>query len=113
MRQIGSPSTSTRTMDSLGKSPVAATRCLVTLLNAGSQFQLHNITYLADRYAVQHLPEKPLDQHPLGDRMGNSSALEVEEVLGVHRTDGRPMAATQDVIVQNLEDRLGGCLRLL
>src|SRR5713226_10743558 len=77
MRQIGSPSTSTRIIDSFGSSLVEATRSRVTL------------------------------------HAGNAATLEIEEVLRVNRAHRRTVAAAQDVVVQDLEDRLRGCLRLL
>src|ERR1700730_9887307 len=110
---MGSPSTSTRFIDSLGTSAVAATRCLVTLLNTGGQLLLDGVANLTHRNPVQDLAEKPLDQHPLGHRVRDAAALEVEEVFGIDGADRRSMAAAQDVIVQDLEDWLRGCLRLL
>src|SRR5437588_1443828 len=112
-RQIGSPPTSTRSIDSLGRSAVAAARCLVMLVNAGCQLLLHGVTDLGHRDPVEHLAEESLDQHALGDRLGNAPALQVEEVFRVHRTDRRAVAAAQDVVVQDLEDGLRSCLRLL
>src|SRR5258708_26779769 len=113
MRQMGSPSTSTRIMDSFGSSLVAATRSRTTLVNPGGQFLLDRLSNLGDRKPIEDLPKKPLDQHPLGDGMRDAPALQVEEVLRVHRTDGRAVTATQDVVVQDLEDGPRGCLRLL
>src|ERR1700694_5736031 len=106
MRQIGSPPTSTRFIDSLGTSSVVATRCLVTLLNTGGQLLLDGVADLAHRDPVQDLAEKPLDQHALGHRMRDAPALEIEEVFRVDRADRRTMAAARDVVVQDLEDRL-------
>src|SRR2546421_2121801 len=113
IRQIGSPSTSTRFIDSFGSSLVEATRCWVTLLNPRGQFLIDRLSNLGDRNPVQDLPEKPLDQHPLGHGMRDAPALEIEEVLGIHRTDGRAVTAAQDVVVEDLQDRLRSCLRLL
>src|SRR5438309_12122851 len=113
MRQMGSPSTSTRIIDSFGSSPVEATRCRVTLVNPGGQFLLDRLTNLGDRKPIENLAKEPLDQHPLGDRMRDAPALEIEEVLRVDRTHGRAMAAAQDVVVQDLENRFRGGLCLL
>src|SRR3989454_10851622 len=107
-RQIGSPSTSTRIIDSLGNSAVDATRCLVTLFNSGSQLLLHSVADLGDRDSVQDLRKKPLDQHPLGDRTGDAARPQVKEVLRIHRPDRGAVAAAQDVVVEDFEDWLGG-----
>src|SRR5438477_182529 len=89
-RQVAScPSTSTRFIDSFGSSLVEATRCWVTLLNPGGQFLIDRLSDLGDRNPVEDLPEKALDQHPLGHGMRDAPALEIEEVLGIHRTDRR------------------------
>src|SRR2546426_6109150 len=93
IRQIGSPSTSTRIIDSLGNSSVDATRCLVTLFNAGSQLLLHSVTDLCDRDSVQDLRKEPLDQHPLGDRTGDAARLPAKEALRIHRPDRCAMPA--------------------
>src|SRR6266576_3005961 len=94
------------------RSPEAGTRCLVALFKARGQILRHRSTDQRYGDSVDHLPEESLDQHPLGDRMGNPPALQVEEVFGVHRTDGCAVAAAQDVVIQDLEDGLGGRLCL-
>src|SRR5229473_492080 len=123
MRQIGSPSTSTRIIDSFGSSLVEATRSRVTLhagnpatltsVNPGGQFLLDRLSDLGNGESVEDLATEPLDQHALGDGMRNAATLEIEEVLRVNRAHRRTVAAAQDVVVQDLEDRLRGCLRLL
>src|SRR6202022_3997742 len=113
MTQIGSPSTSTRIIDSLGSSLVVATRCRVTLFNPGGQFLLDRLANLGDRKPIEDLAKEPLAQHPLGDGMRDSPTLEIEEVLRVDRTHRRAMAAAQDVVVQDLENGFGGGLCLL
>src|ERR1700687_6175879 len=123
MRQIGVPSTSTRFIDSLGSSPVEATRSRVTLHagnpatltsdNPRGQFLLDRLANLGDRQAIEDFAQEALDQHPLGDRSGNAAADEVEEMLRVHWSDGRAVATAQDVVVEDLEDRLGGRLGLV
>src|SRR3989442_14049085 len=113
MRQMGSPSTSTRIMDSFASSLVEATRSRVTLFNPGGQFLLDRLSNLGDREPIEDFAKEPLDQHPLGDGMRDAPTLEIEEVLRVNRTHRRAMAAAQDVVVQDLEDGLRGCLRLL
>src|SRR6202022_1490387 len=105
MRQIGSPSTSTRIIDSFGSSPVEATRCRA-LFNPGGQFLLDRLANLGDREPVEDLAKKPLDQHPLGDGMRDAPTLEIEEVLRVDWTHGRAMAAAQDVVVEDFENGL-------
>src|SRR3989442_1159954 len=107
MRQIGSPSTSTRFIDSFGSSLVEATRCWVTLLNSRGQFLIDRVSNLGDRKAIEDLAEEPLDQHPLGHRAWDAAALQVKEVLRVDRADGRAVTAPKDVVVEDLEDRLG------
>src|SRR5712692_5359299 len=113
MRQIASPSTSTRIIDSFGSSLVEATRCGATLFNPGGQFLLNRLANLGDREPVEDLAKKPLDQHALGDGMRDAPTLEIEEVLRVDRTHCRAMAAAQDVVVEDLENGLRGGLRLL
>jgi len=56
------------------------------------------------------LPESPRVRR---DRLRDASAGQVEKVLRVDRSDGRPVAAAQDVVVLDLQDRLGGGARLL
>src|ERR1700719_1974418 len=113
MRQIGVPSTFTCFIDSFGSSAVEATRSRVTLFNPRGQFLLDRLADLGDRKPVEDFAEEALDEHPLGDRPGDATADEVEEVLGVHRPDGGAVTAAQDVVVEDLEDRLGGRLGLI
>src|ERR1700680_4375518 len=108
---MGTPSTSTRFIDSFGSSPVEATRSRVTLFNPRGQFLLDRLANLGDRKPIENLAQAPLDQHPLRDRPWDATTLEVEQVLRVHRTDGRAVAAPQNVVVEDLEDRFGGRLR--
>src|SRR2546421_1226174 len=112
IRQIGVPSTSTRFIDSFGSSLVEATRSRVTLFNPRGQFLLDRLTYLRNRQPVENFAEEALDQHPLGDRSRDAAAHEVEEVLRIDRSDGRAVTAPQDVVVEDLEDWLGGRLGL-
>src|ERR1700756_5821252 len=107
MRQIGSPLTSTRIIDSFGRSLVAATRCLTALLNACRKILLDLLPDLRHRQAIENLTEESLHEHPLGDRPGNAPALEVETVLGIDRSDRRAVTAAQDVVVQDFEAGLG------
>src|SRR5438105_15937191 len=123
IRQIGTPSTSTRVMDSFGSSLVAATRCLVTLhagnpatltsFNASRQLLVDGVAHLRHRQPVEDLTEEALDQHPLGDRPRDAAARQVEEVFRVDRPDGRAMTAAQDVVVEAREDRVRCRLRLI
>src|SRR5438105_13388247 len=123
IRQIGTPSTSTRVMDSFGSSLVAATRCLVTLhagnpatltsFNARRQLLVDGVAHLRHRQPVEDLTKEALDQHPLGSRTRDAPALDIEEVLRLHWTHGRPMVAAQDAINQALQDRLRRSLRRL
>src|SRR3979411_3180464 len=109
---MGVPSTSTRFIDSFGSSLVEATRSRVPLFNPRGQFLLDRLADLGNREPVEHLAEEALDEHPLGDRSRDAAADEGKEVLRVARPDGRAVTATQDVVVEDLEDRLGGRLRL-
>src|SRR6202022_1028066 len=113
MRQIGSPSTSTRIIDSFGSSLLEATRCRATLFNPAGQFLLDRFSNLGDREPIEDLAKEALHQHPLGDGMRDAPTLEIEEVLRVNRTHRRTMAAAQNVVVQDLENRLLGGLRLV
>src|ERR1700693_2124902 len=108
MRQIGVPSTSTRFIDSFGNSLVVATRSRVTLFNPRGQFLLDRLANLGHRKPVEDFAQEPLDQHPLGDRPRDAATDEIEKMLRVHRPDGRAVATAQDVVVEDLEDRLGG-----
>src|SRR5205823_14256934 len=109
---MGSPSPPTRFIDSFGSSLVGATRCWVTLLNPRGKFLIDRLSNQCDRNPVEDLPEKPLNQHPLGHGVRDAPALEIKEVLGVHRTDGRAMTAAQDVLVEDLQAWLRGSLRV-
>src|ERR1700737_2423951 len=113
MRQIGPPPTSPRTIDSFGSSAVEATRCRATLFNPGGQFLLDRFSNLGDREPLEDLAKESLYQHPLGNGMRDAPSLEIEEVLWVNRTHRRTVTAAQDVVVQYLENRLRGCLRLV
>src|ERR1700694_1978978 len=110
---MGSPSTSTCYIAPCGTPLVEAPRSRVTLFNPRGQFLLDRLANLSDRQPIEDFPEEPLDQHPLGDRSGDATADEVEEMFRVHRPDGRTMTAPQDVVVEDLEDRLAGGLGLV
>src|ERR1700682_2712862 len=113
MRQIGSPSTSTRIIDSFGSSLLEATRCRATLFNPGGQFLLDRFSNLGDREPIEELAKEPLHQHPFGGGVGDAPTLEGGEDVRGNRTHRRTMAAPQNVVVQDLENRLRGCLGLV
>src|SRR5437773_2661574 len=89
-RQISSPSTTTFRMVSTSSSSSLATGCLA---NADLELLLHQLPRLADRDAVQHLPEEAVDDHPLRGGGGDAPALQVEEVLGVDWRHGGAVRA--------------------
>src|SRR5216684_1314365 len=101
---MGSSPTSTRSIESFGTSAVEATR---TLANARRQLLLDQVPNVLHRHPVQDLLEEALHQHALRHRARNAPAGQIEEVLRVNGADGGPVAAAEDVVVQDLEDWLG------
>src|SRR5438552_18662858 len=106
---MGVAPASTRLIVSSGSSCTDATRWLA---NSRVQLGLVQLARVLERDAVEHVAEELLDQHPLGGRQGDAARVQVEEVLGIDRSNCRAMRAAYFVVV-DLQHRDRGCLRFV
>src|SRR5258706_16120462 len=82
-----------------GTSSTEATR---TLAKPRLQLRLDQLTRLLEGDAVEDLAEKALHEHPLGRPRRDAPGLQIEQVVGVDRSD-RGAVSASDVVVVDLE----------